>query len=218
MNLLSLPGGLGPRPSGSTQVDGLDAKRPKYGKTLRVRGVPLDWDVERLQTCLEGDTPVDPVVRSLARETDGSSSTGTVTFQHLPTQLQALPPGKARRILLPKPSDNSTAPDRYLILDYDFLGITTLYSPAEDDHKVDIVAISGLGGHAFGWEGSGHPMARVMTYGYESGVAQSKSIQNLEDLATSFHNSLLELPHGQTNKPIILVAHSLGGLVVKQAS
>lgn len=72
--------------------------------------------------------------------------------------------------------------------------------------------------HDLTWEDSGHPMARVMTYGYESAVAQSKSIQNLEDLATSFHNSLLELPQSRTNKPIILVAHSLGGLILKQVS
>jgi hypothetical protein len=104
-----------------------------------------------------------------------------------------------------------------------------------------IVAISGLGGHAFGsfkerggdhmWlrdtlpfdltshltsDSAGRPMARVMTYGYESTVAESRSIQNLEDLATSFHTSLLPLAAGPKNKPIIFVAHSLGGLVVKQ--
>ncbi|KAK0623161.1 nacht and ankyrin domain-containing protein [Immersiella caudata] len=42
-------------------------------------------------------------------------------------------------------------------------------------------------------ENTGRPMAKVMTYGYESSVAQSKNIQNLEDLATSLHNSLLAL-------------------------
>ncbi|KAH7108962.1 P-loop containing nucleoside triphosphate hydrolase protein [Dactylonectria macrodidyma] len=61
------------------------------------------------------------------------------------------------------------------------------------------------------------PMARVMIYGYESKVAQSESMQNLEDLATSFHNSLLALASAPTTKPIILIAHSLGGLIIKQA-
>jgi alpha-beta hydrolase superfamily lysophospholipase len=59
-------------------------------------------------------------------------------------------------------------------------------------------------------------MARVMTYGYESTVAQSKNMQNLEDLATSFHHSLLPLISARSVKPVVLVAHSLGGLIVKQ--
>lgn len=64
---------------------------------------------------------------------------------------------------------------------------------------------------------SDRPMARIMTYGYESTVAGSKSIQNLEDLASSFHTSLLPLVNTPVIRPIILVAHSLGGLIVKQA-
>lgn len=104
---------------------------------------------------------------------------------------------------------------------------------------LSVVALSGLGGHAFGsfkerdgthmWlrdslpyditlEDAGRPMARVITYGYESAVARSKNMQNLEDLATSFHSSLLALASVPTVRPIILVAHSLGGLIVKQAS
>jgi len=67
-------------------------------------------------------------------------------------------------------------------------------------------------------ENTGRPMARVMTYGYESTVAQSKNIQNLEDLATSFHSSLLALVSTPVVRPLILVAHSLGGLIVKQVS
>lgn len=104
---------------------------------------------------------------------------------------------------------------------------------------LSIVALSGLGGHAFGsfkerggtymWlrdslpydltrQDTGRPMARVTTYGYESAVAGSKNIQNLEDLATSFHHSLSALVSGPIVKPIVLVAHSLGGLIVKQVS
>ncbi|KAH6637140.1 P-loop containing nucleoside triphosphate hydrolase protein [Chaetomium tenue] len=141
------------------------------------------------------------------------------------------------RILLPKPNESQLTPDEYLVLDGDFHGITTLFAPPPDDHKVDIIAISGLGGHAFGsfkekdgphmWLRDSLPyhlthgdtnrsMARVMTYGYESTVAQSRNMQNLEDLATSFHHSLLPLIGVRNAKPIVLVAHSLGGLIVKQ--
>jgi protein SERAC1 len=61
-----------------------------------------------------------------------------------------------------------------------------------------------------------HSSARVMIYGYESSVSESSSVQNLEDLTTSFNNALLELI--PSSKPVILVAHSLGGLIVKQVS
>jgi len=63
---------------------------------------------------------------------------------------------------------------------------------------------------------NGRPFTRVMIYGYESSIPRSKSIQNLEDLATSFRDSLLGLSNASM-RPIIIIAHSLGGLIVKQA-
>ncbi|CEI70947.1 unnamed protein product [Fusarium venenatum] len=148
----------------------------------------------------------------------------------------AIPAGQTRSILLPRSSENQSIPPGYLALDGDFFGITTLYAPPLDDHKVDVIAISGLGGHAFGsfkerggdymWlrdslpsaitKDTGEPMARVMIYGYESSIAQSKSIETLECLATSFRDSLLPLANSQMVRPIILVGHSLGGLIIKQ--
>ncbi|KAF5533396.1 kinesin light chain 1 [Fusarium mexicanum] len=101
----------------------------------------------------------------------------------------------------------------------------------------NIIAISGLGSHAFRsfeerdgdhmWlrdslpydltrEDTLNPMARVMVYGYESCVANSNSFQSLEDLATSFYNSLLALAYTPTTRPIIFIAHSLGGLIIKE--
>jgi hypothetical protein len=67
-------------------------------------------------------------------------------------------------------------------------------------------------------EGDQKPCARVMIYGYESSLPQSQSTQNLEDLATSFHSSLLGLISAANPNPIIFIAHSLGGLILKQVS
>ncbi len=66
---------------------------------------------------------------------------------------------------------------------------------------------------------SDQPCARVMIYGYESGLWHSKSTQNLADVATAFREALLSLVSSAgPPKPIIFVAHSLGGLIVKEVS
>ena len=94
------------------------------------------------------------------------------------------------------------------------------------------VAISGLGSHAFGswkdrdshfmWLRDALPVrlrgARVLIYGYDSKLAESRSYQNLEDVASKFRQSLSVVLGGRTrSRPLIFVAHSLGGLVLKQA-
>ena len=66
--------------------------------------------------------------------------------------------------------------------------------------------------------GDDHPCARVMIFGYDSTVAQSKSFQDLNTLASSFYGSLLDLVSAAASRPIIFIAHSLGGLIVKQVS
>ncbi|KND93897.1 Kinesin light chain 4, partial [Tolypocladium ophioglossoides CBS 100239] len=204
--------------------------KPVNTKTFRIRGVPVDWDDERLESFLtEHCSPSIPKVKSLADQANDGCRDGTVMFQ------SADPP---KRILLPKSSRGPSSPDRWLTLDQDFFGVTALYTPPAKDHILDVIAIAGLGGHAFGSfkEKNGHhmwlrdslpydlthgdagrPMARIMTYGYESSLAQSKNMQNLEDLAASFRDGLLALARSPTPKPIILIAHSLGGLIVKQA-
>lgn len=198
-------------------------------KTFRARGLPLDWDTARLTSFLTEQLKSDDfTVHSLAQEFHGRTSTGTVHFSKRPS---------THRILLPSKVNQPTNRES-IVLDDNFHGITTLYAPPREDHKLDIVAISGLGGHAFGsfkersgthmWlrdslpyhltgeEGNGRPLARVLVYGYESRVAESDSIQNLEDLATSFRTQLLQIARPSPSRPIIFIAHSLGGLIVKQ--
>ena len=105
-------------------------------KTFRIQGVPVEWDVERLRSFIEDQEPsLGPSIESLACEIHGRSKTGTISFGVKPNQPE---PGKqAWRIALPKGPEPQPARHRYLELDDGFLGMTTLYRPLAEDHKVE---------------------------------------------------------------------------------
>jgi hypothetical protein len=97
------------------------------------------------------------------------------------------------------------------------------------------VAVHGLGGHRNEtWTGStnknwlrdflpqqledeGIP-ARVMSFGYDSRTAFTKAVTDIDDVA----NMLLDRVKGEResieekSRPLIYIAHSLGGIVVKK--
>jgi len=159
---------------------------PKGVKTFRLRGVPLRWSTGDVRSFLEDHyRSAAPIVKSLAPEIDAKFSTATVTFGNAASS-------GSTRILLPKPPSDRPSRDQYITLDDDFYGVTTLFALPPEDYKVGVVAISGLGGHAFGsfkeryenymWlrdallfdltrDDTDRPMARVMIYGYKSAVA-----------------------------------------------
>ena len=61
------------------------------------------------------------------------------------------------------------------------------------------------------------PKARILIYGYDTKLADSSSFQNLADVASRFRVALrLHLGTLPPNRPLIFIAHSLGGLVLKQ--
>ncbi|KAH7024901.1 uncharacterized protein B0I36DRAFT_424605 [Microdochium trichocladiopsis] len=199
--------------------------------TWRVRGLDLRCSDDCLRRLLSEDDQgcADCTVHSLATEHHGHSQTATVSFTNgEATVAESLPP-----------CTNHTGQYGSPALDDEFLGFTTLFAPPPEDHKIDIVAISGLGGHAFGsfkecggehmWlrdalprhivnQETGRPMARVLIYGYLSRVAASKSMQNVDDIAGPFREQLSGLtPPGAVARPVVFISHSLGGLVLKEA-
>lgn len=112
-----------------------------------------------------------------------------------------------------------------------FYGFTPLYTP-EGDIEADIIAITGLAGHAFGsWAASPHemwirdflpndlPRARVLLYGYDSNLAGNQS----KNILAGFSNNFVANFHtmrslsGSGNRPIIFIGHSLGCLIIKDA-
>lgn len=94
------------------------------------------------------------------------------------------------------------------------------------------IAISGLGAHAFGsWKARNSsymwlrdalprdlPEARILTYGYDTRLAKSCNFQTLRAIASSFRASLKNVTSNMSQRrPLIFIAHSLGGLVLKRA-
>ena len=106
-------------------------------------------------------------------------------------------------------------------------------STTETEKTIDVVAVHGLQGDAYKtWEHDNGflwlrdflpadiPDARIMTFGYDSTVAFSKSVANIEDKALELlnHLSAKRSPAaGGPSKPIFFISHSLGGIVVKKA-
>lgn len=107
-------------------------------------------------------------------------------------------------------------------------------STNECEKNIDVVAVHGLQGDAYKtWEHDNGslwlrdflpadiPHARIMTFGYDSTVAFSKSVARIEDKALELLNHLSAkrspTAPGGLSRPIIFICHSLGGIVVKKA-
>lgn len=92
-----------------------------------------------------------------------------------------------------------------------------------------IIALSGLNGHAFGsfkkrgdsfmWLRDAlpkdFPQARVLIHGQDTRLVNSTSFQNLLDLGEKFQSNLRAI-RAYIDKPIVLIGHSLGGLILKE--
>lgn len=118
-----------PKREQTPQLERPPATKPKKELTFRVRGVPNDWDGDKLESFLiERDSPARPVVKSLAKEFHGRSQTATVSFRNT-FQLPL-------RISLPTPYGQFGELQK-LTLDHDFLGITSLFAPPHQNHNIE---------------------------------------------------------------------------------
>jgi triacylglycerol esterase/lipase EstA (alpha/beta hydrolase family) len=61
------------------------------------------------------------------------------------------------------------------------------------------------------------PNARILIFGYNSNVAFQTSIAGVREQAVNLLNRLASKREDAKERPIIFVAHSLGGIVVKRA-
>ncbi|KAI1444489.1 hypothetical protein F5Y02DRAFT_427635 [Annulohypoxylon stygium] len=121
-----------------------------------------------------------------------------------------------------------------LIIDEHFLGVTPFNDVGLDDYAYDCIAVSGIGSHPFGsWQAHESdkqfmwirdiipklfPSSRTMIYGYDTELCNTHSFQQIQDLAITLINHLhVVLRSSPARRSIVLIAHSLGGIVVKQA-
>jgi hypothetical protein len=116
----------------------------------------------------------------------------------------------------------------------ELFGVFELACDPETATTVDVVAVHGLQGHPYEtWEHENGilwlrdflfkdvPGARILTFGYDSTIAFSKSVAGIEDHALGLLNALyMDRLHdgaSESNRPIVFICHSLGGIVVKKA-
>ncbi|CAH0022758.1 unnamed protein product [Clonostachys rhizophaga] len=200
----------------------------KWSKVHRVTNLPEHVDrlatTELLADCIPGLGVGDIQVCSLATAVDSQSKKiATVIFR---AETNAL--------------SESSGKDRWefrvsgcadpIVLDVHFYGLTPLNDVHYTAHANDCVVISGLGSHPMGsWQPRGDKTfmwirdslpgllddIRFILYGYNTKLLDSKSIQAVPDLARSF---IAALQAGNwMSKPLIFLAHSLGGVLMKQS-
>jgi hypothetical protein len=102
----------------------------KEKTTFRVTGIPTSWDRQQIHSFLQNQgSMTDIFIESLASEEHGGLQVATVTFEN--TLLQH---GPSRSIPIPSESNSRKL---YLTVDKDFHGITALYVPPVQDHKIE---------------------------------------------------------------------------------
>ncbi|GME51093.1 nacht and ankyrin domain containing protein [Neofusicoccum parvum] len=208
---------------------------PANNTTYRVRGIPARLSKDDVKVLIEktltesaascdSETHVEVRVKSLAIDLAfPDESVATVSFKNSVETL--LEPNEANKW------DIETPDEITLLFDIHFYGCTTLHCPPKEDWTSDLVAISGLNGHAFGsfknkdspymWLRDALPKKlpgiRVVVYGYNTKLEGSQSFQNISDIGLKFQSAIRVIRRPNPAKPLLLLGHSLGGIVIKEA-
>ncbi|OBT51626.1 hypothetical protein VE04_08927 [Pseudogymnoascus sp. 24MN13] len=118
-------------------------------------------------------------------------------------------------------------------IDFDrhFFGFTQLYMPKPDSTvTADIIAITGLDGHAYGsWRGKGNlrrmwlrdflckdmPCCRTMIYGYNSKLLTHR-VDTIMDYGQGLLEELKKIRNTEElrKRPLFFIAHSFGGIIL----
>ncbi|EHK23526.1 uncharacterized protein TRIVIDRAFT_64038 [Trichoderma virens Gv29-8] len=206
--------------------------------TYRVQGIPANASFDDVKTIIskafdKDGVKANPTIHSLASDpyspVNNGTKVATVTFAQTPGNLKNR--GEVTAIV-PWGYESHR-----IFVDSSFQGFTSL-NDAEDDSgdTIDIIAVSGLSSHPFGsWKERGGTFmwlrdevaktakrARVLLYGYDTTLVNSESFQDIGDIATRLSSDVNAIRGARSAQeafvptPIVFIAHSLGGLVVKE--
>lgn len=210
--------------------------------TYRVQRLPPNFDRERTKEALT-DVLALPLnqagleICSLAHSPDKRELVATITFKETPDCLSGAKQNSQILFTLPRElRGEETDPPIQLMIDSHFLGLTPLQAYDTDPSGfIDCIAVSGFGSNAFGSfkeRGASHmwlrdslqrdvPNLRVFLYGYDSRFEDQRPLQDVHKLGESFKREIRLMRSGQAStrrpRPFIFIAHSLGGLIVKEA-
>ncbi|KAH6989107.1 hypothetical protein BKA56DRAFT_611392 [Ilyonectria sp. MPI-CAGE-AT-0026] len=212
------------------------SRTPRSKFTFRLRQCPSTANDQALRRLLSeffpDIAPGDVCIRSLAKNVapagrDPGPNVATLTFKKLPLQIETEVQNRDKNewavcgTWKGKPCE--------LILDMHFHGMTPLNDVGERRHKFDCIAISGLDSHPFGsWKSKRdedtfmwlrdalprlRPDMRTILYGYDTTLTESNSFKSIKDIAWS----LIENLKCMKPKPLVVIAHSLGGIIFQEA-
>ncbi|KAF4466787.1 DNAJ domain-containing [Fusarium albosuccineum] len=229
-------------------------------QVYRVHGIPISCSSDNLIRLLSLALSVPDVtiqVKAFSSHSQLEENVAVISFESDPPELKLSSPSchwhfavPAQRWLLsqePWALENGaySAPieKRNVDLHFDtnFYGFTQIGMNLDPrlSANIDIIAIHGLGGHAFGSfkQRNGHYMwlqetlesdlissqefgqriqPRILVYGYNARVDKSQSFQSMEDLAIELRMQLRGIRERDPSRPLIFIGHSLGGLLVKE--
>ncbi|KAJ4423231.1 hypothetical protein N0V82_002092 [Gnomoniopsis sp. IMI 355080] len=208
----------------------------------RVAGLPVGASQAAAKSILEDIFGPDTIitVRSVGVHPQAASAlVATVIFSPVPSQLR-----NSKYKISEVVRFEGQHVQLNLEIDTSFIGFTPLNTVNDSqDGQIDCILVSGLGSHAFGsWKERGGqymwpidsddarpPNVRLFLWGYDSSLTNSESFQDIEDIGQSLatalkgiHPSFARSKNGEEQKefdarPVVFIAHSLGGLVVKEA-
>ncbi|KXJ85385.1 hypothetical protein Micbo1qcDRAFT_141600, partial [Microdochium bolleyi] len=216
----------------------MHAMAPGDYTTYRVQGLPSGIDADDAEQLLEEFFDFDglstkPEVHSLGLDPFSFDcnvkKVATVTFAKTPEALRDGDHWCIRKRVAVK----GTTIKIVLTIDTTFLGFTPLNLVNDDvDHEIDCIVVSGLSSHPFGsWKQRGgsfmwlrddaawrSPNVRTLLYGYDTSLVGSESFQDIDDIGRKLGDFITRVRKHPVVKPrpVVFIAHSLGGLVVKE--